>query len=559
MKLRKFLDYFLSIEGDDPLEILRSRMTLAFLILISAANVVTLLFITLEQIDDKYLGMVWAVLVVFAALAGFAHSGAHWPRYVFLLILIALILVTLFDVSPGSSSQRTPTASLVLPIVIVPLVLESWWALLILLLEFIATLLFAPPELAIQGNVYLWITLGLVAFVSWASSMLLERVVHQVRKRAQETVEIYKALQEERRVEESHAKELERRATYLRAITSVAREAASVLDLDELLSRVVKLISDRFGYYHTGIFLLDAARENAVLRAASSEGGQRMLARHHQLAVGGESIIGYVTATGKPRIALDVGADEVFFNNPDLPETRSEMALPLRARGEIIGALDVQSTEAGAFTEEDVKMLAVLADQLAVAIDNARLFQQAQENLDAMQRAYGELRRDAWSELLQTSSELLGYRSDAQGVAPTDSWSPVMAQAIQTGEVVVEQAGDDSADRIPLAVPIKIAGSVIGVIDTYKPASQGEWQQEEIALLESLANQLSGALESARFYQDVQKRALLEQATREVTERLRQAVDVDTLMQVTVQEIVKALGGTLSFVWLENTSALGEQ
>ncbi len=126
---------------------------------------------------------------------------------------------------------------------------------------------------------------------------------------------------------------LQRRAIQLQTAAEVSRDASAVRDLPELLNRIVTLIRDRFGFYHAGIFLLDDAQEYAVLQAASSEGGRRMLARGHRLTVGETGIVGYVTGTGEARIALDVGEDAAFFDNPDLPATRSEMALP-RVRGQ---------------------------------------------------------------------------------------------------------------------------------------------------------------------------------------------------------------------------------
>jgi len=140
----------------------------------------------------------------------------------------------------------------------------------------------------------------------------------------------------------ARTRDLERRAVQLEAAAEVARDAAAIRDVDQLLDETVRLISERFGFYHAGVFLVDDTREYAILRAASSEGGRRMLERGHKLAVGKVGMVGYVTGTGEPRIALDVGQDAVHFVNPDLPETRSEMTLPLRVRGEVIGALDVQ-------------------------------------------------------------------------------------------------------------------------------------------------------------------------------------------------------------------------
>lgn len=183
--------------------------------------------------------------------------------------------------------------------------------------------------------------------------------------------------------------EMQQRAIQLEAASQVARNATAILDVDQLLDETVHLISDQFGFYHAGIFLMDEKEEYAVLQAASSEGGRQMLERGHKLAVGKVGIVGYATGTGKPRIALDVGKDAVYFDNPDMPETRSEMALPLVSRGRVIGALDVQSTREAAFTEEDIATLQTMADQLANAIENARLFSETRRRvaeLEAVQK-----------------------------------------------------------------------------------------------------------------------------------------------------------------------------
>ncbi len=158
-----------------------------------------------------------------------------------------------------------------------------------------------------------------------------------------------------KRVEE-RTSELKKRATQLEAVSSVARTIASVQEIDTLLPAITRLVSQQFRFYHVGIFLLDQQRRNAVLSAANSPGGIQMLGRQHSLPLDSHSIVGYSALRGEPRLALDVGTDSVYFNNPDLPNTRSEMAIPLRVAGEVIGALDVQSTETNAFSQEDINI-----------------------------------------------------------------------------------------------------------------------------------------------------------------------------------------------------------
>lgn len=379
---------------------------------------------------------------------------------------------------------------------------------------------------------------GTIIFLMTASLMVISQnylvpalvdALARSRRLTQE-LEMHRAGLEERVAERTQ--DLERRARYLEATAEVARDATSVLDTRELLSRVVTLISEQFDFYHTGIFLLDEAGEYAVLQSASSQGGQRMLARGHRLRVGEQGIVGYATDHGEPRIALDVGADAVHFDNPYLPETRSEMALPLRARGAIIGALDVQSTEPEAFSQEDVAVLGVLADQVAMAINNAQLFQQAQESLEGERRAYGEVSRQAWEELLRAQPNL-GFLSSQSGVSPLrDQWRPEMKTALRTGQTTTDDNGATS-----LAMPVKVRDQVIAVVGGRKPQGEGEWTAEEITLMQTLAEQLSVALESARLYLDTQRRAAREQLTSQVTAHMRETLDVDTVLQTAAREM----------------------
>ncbi len=193
----------------------------------------------------------------------------------------------------------------------------------------------------------------------------------------------------------------QRRAALLQAGTEIGRAIGQVRELDRLLNQVTELISEHYGFYHVGIFLVDETGRYAVLRAANSDGGRQMLARGHKLSVGAEGMVGYVTHTGQPRIALDVGTDAVHFDTAELPQTRSEMAAPLRLGDTMIGALDVQSTEEAAFGGEDIAALTALADQIAIAIENARLFQQAQRAVGQAEAAQKRYLQSAWTEFVR--------------------------------------------------------------------------------------------------------------------------------------------------------------
>jgi GAF domain-containing protein len=189
----------------------------------------------------------------------------------------------------------------------------------------------------------------------------------------------------------------ERRARLLEAASQVGRDVTSILDMDELLNRTVDIICDAYGFYYAGVFLVDDADEWAVLRAGRGEAGAKMMAKGHRLRVGGHSMIGTCVAQHQARIALDVGEEPVHFKNPDLPHTRSEMALPLTVGDRVIGAVTIQSVEEAAFSDYDITSLQAMADQLAVAINNARL-------LEELEAAHAELVRTKTFEALATST-----------------------------------------------------------------------------------------------------------------------------------------------------------
>jgi GAF domain-containing protein len=234
---------------------------------------------------------------------------------------------------------------------------------------------------------------------------------------------------------------------------------------------------------------------------------------------------------------MDVRTDSKYLDVPEVADTRSEVTLPLRARDEIIGALSVQSGDPYAFSEEDVSVMQTLADQVAMAISNTRLFQQAQGSLDAERRAYGELSRAAWGRLLQTTAGL-GFLRNVRGTSPAgDLWRPEMETALNSGETTIGGDGNQG-----LAIPITVAGRVIGVVDARKPDGADEWSSEDVELMETLAEQLSIALDSARLYQDTQRRAAQDRMLGEVTARLRETLDVRTVLETAVDEMYQTLG-----------------
>ena len=320
------------------------------------------------------------------------------------------------------------------------------------------------------------------------------------------------------------------RTHQIRTASEVARDAAFIRDVDTLLDEVVHLISDRFGFYHVAIYLTQG--DDAVLRATSSEGGARMLARGHSLPVGKIGLVGYVTGTGKPRIALDVGADAVHFASPDLPHTRSEVCLPLRVREQIIGALDVQSNEQAAFDDNDVVVLQTMADQLATALENARLVDSLTRQSTDRQRIIelyaGLAQQPSYDDLLiQITSEIcraMGFRRALLGIlegeelvirSVADDQDPdppergmvmpqsqgLLGRAIGLGDLVQQPDPEMGAQQVTMAVPLVAAGKTIGALAvTRRGFSEAPAEDQE--LLRLLAGPLAAAVENARLAEE---------------------------------------------------------
>jgi len=326
--------------------------------------------------------------------------------------------------------------------------------------------------------------------------------------------------------------QLEKRANQLSAVSSVASAIASVQDIDQLLFDVTRLVSEQFDFYHVGIFLLDENQEFAVLQAANSEGGERMLNRQHKLKLDSNSIVGYATSLGEPRIALDVGSDAVYFNNPDLPDTHSEMALPLRIGRHIIGALDVQSIQTNAFSKEDVATLSILADQIAIAIENSRLFSEAREALKKSEETFSKYVKQEWSSFA-TQAKHTGYLYDGTRVLPSDSKNKTeRANSLtQTGRLTMEKGTKN------LIVPIRLRGQIIGYIDIKSKNESRKWTKDDHALLEAAAERAALALENARLVESAQRRASRERTIGEISTRIGAVSNLEVIMQTAVEEL----------------------
>jgi len=329
--------------------------------------------------------------------------------------------------------------------------------------------------------------------------------------------------------------QVRRRAAQFEALALVMQTISSVRDLQQLLPQITTVISEKFGFYHVGVFLLDEPRQYAVLSAANSEGGGKMIERKHRLRVGEEGIVGYATSTGEPRIAMDVGKDPVYFNSPDLPETHSEMALPLRSGNQIVGALDVQSREIGAFRDEDIQMLSLLANQVSLAIENARLFDETRIALTEAEAVGRQVTREAWGRL-STEQKLVGYRYSITGTSPLN-------EPINLTETARGKGQGKQMEVSQVVVPIELRGETIGNLVVQSP-SAGRLNQDQLDLIKAVAERVALSAENARLFEETTRRAERERLVSDITGRIRSMNDPQAMIQTAIEELRKALGAT---------------
>ena len=380
-----------------------------------------------------------------------------------------------------------------------------------------------------------------------------------------------------------------KRAVQLQTAAEISSAASTVLDVDELLPFVVNLIQQRFSLYYVGLFFVNATYQSAVLRAATGEAGRNMLEHGHQLPIDDRSMIGWCIGHETARIASDVGEDAVRFSNPDLPETHSELALPLISRGQVLGAMSVQSAEVAAFSPQDISVLQTMANQVATAIANAQLLEQSRA---ASRQAEARLRETQFLQRVgQASSAYLdpervydvafdalenemnfthialnifNEKEDravvirASGTAKEQQGLDRRMSALQNdiimivarhGKIEVIDGWDDRFDRdiyeayghatlVRAFVPLRLRGQSIGLLEAgYQHAERPLLTANEVRLLGSLADLIAVAVSNARLFEETQRRITELAVVNEISRTLTSTQDVNQLFVTIHQQV----------------------
>ena len=341
----------------------------------------------------------------------------------------------------------------------------------------------------------------------------------------------------------NRTRDLENRAAHLQASAEVARDVTSEQQLDDLLNRAATLIQDRFGYYHVGIYLKDSKSEYAFLAASNDTPGKKLLETDHRYQIDPDSNVGYAILVRESLLASVEDPTTQLNYHPLLQNSMSQMVLPLRQGDQIIGAIDIHSTNPTAFSEEDKQIYQILADQIAISIQKAKFQEEIQETLNELEAAYGVFTRESWRKFLQTRKNISGYRYNQRQVKEVYTSPENVVRAWFEGQKITEtkeSTQDPKTKFTTLAIPMKVRGEVIGVLNVDFETDQVP--ADTTNLINEIADRLSLIIENARLIETAQRTAEREQLSSHISNKIRQSLDMDLILRTAVQEIGESLG-----------------
>jgi GAF domain-containing protein len=377
-----------------------------------------------------------------------------------------------------------------------------------------------------------------------------------------------------------HVLEASRRtALEFETAAEIARDISSSLDLDELLKKATDLIRSRFDFYHASVFLKDVPGEFVVVREATGDAGAQMKRSGHKLGVGSKSVVGYVAGNGEQLVVNDTSRDATYYANPLLPDTRSEAAIPLKVGDNIVGVMDVQSTQAYAFSEDSLRILQILSDQLAIAVVNSELFAETQEHLaqhrllhhitttaasgttldEALQSAVNGLQvtlggdrvaillADREKKMLQVMAAV-GYANDVYDLripvgGGITGWAAAHRRTLRVSNVQEDPryiAGSTNS-RSEMAIPLVYRSELLGVLNVESEQTSAYTETDE-ELLGTLGGSLAAIIANARLLEQIRAQADRERVLFEITDKIRRTTDMQTILTTTVSELTRAVG-----------------
>lgn len=377
--------------------------------------------------------------------------------------------------------------------------------------------------------------LGFFAYLAGRRQDALENTNQLLRSREQELEAAQAAMEQQvrERTQELASKNqiISERAEYLTSVIDTFRSLLAAQDLDRLLIIAAQEISRQFKYDHVGIYLLDEQKQHALLLASSSKGeGQSGHQPRQYLRMGEQNLVEFAIRSGQTNFVNDNQADPFFKQNPERPNTRSELVLPLKSGQTVIGALDLQSDTPSVFTEEYISVLAILADLVAIAIQNSALNEKTQRTLREVEATSRQISSRAWEGWLEPI-KTKGYRYDGIKAEP-----------------VKEVDASSSASSKVQSIPVRLRGRTIGNLKIKLSEASQAWTDDDHTIAEAAAERAALALEGARLLEEAKKRATREAFLSEMATKLSTSFRLDSILRDTVEELGRTLeGSTVSF------------
>lgn len=381
--------------------------------------------------------------------------------------------------------------------------------------------------------------------------------------------------------------ESQHKAVQLETAAEIARDTSGSLNLDELLVKSVTLIRERFSFYHAAIFLLDLPGEFAVIREATGEAGSQMKRAGYKIGVGSKSIVGFVSGRGEVLVVNDTSKDATYFANPLLPDTRSEAAIPLHVGERILGVLDVQSTRPFSFSEDNLRSLQILADQLAVAVANTELFAETQEHLsqhrllhhitstaasgttleEALESAVNGLQvtlggdrvtillADREKRFLQVKAAV-GFAEDVSSVEVeigkgVTGWVAAHRRPLRVRDVSEEPRyiPVSANTRSELAIPLVYRNELLGVLNVESEQVDAYSDNDE-EMLGTLGGSLAAIIANARLLEQIRAQSERERIVYDAASKIRRSTDIQSILMTTASEITRITGARYTKIHL---------
>lgn len=339
---------------------------------------------------------------------------------------------------------------------------------------------------------------------------------------------------------------MDRRAAEIQAASLIARDSAAAPDIDSMLERAAALIMEKFGYYHTAIYLLDDNNEYAIMKGAGGDAGLLMMKRQYKVNLGEPGMLADVARSGNYRVILDVASEPAYVKNSLLPYTRSELTMPLKSNNRVIGILDVQSDKANAFEHNSVSIFQVVANQIGVSIERNQLLLGMKESAAALDQALRGNTSRTWRNFLERNRGSMGYQYDGVTIEPLNDLAAAGLTGTSNTDNGAGNAKNNQKNNDVLAVPIQLRGQTLGMLNLrFQTANISP---ETSKMVEEAANRLALALENARLVQDAQRLATRERQINLISAQAQQSTNLDSLLQNTVRELGNALGMPKTFI-----------